>query len=565
MRLFLAGLFITGLCCSGDIVGGGQNRVPTGSSSGVDSNGGTQAKPSACQPNIHQSKAPVRRMTRWEYDNTVFDLLGDDTHPSADFGAEEEALGFNNIAEVLVTNNSLAEKYLLASEKISTAAVTNPSRLSWLKCDFAAPQPSAAECAQRFVSAFGKKAFRRPLTAEESQGLMAVYAKGAMSGAVDSAGKPLSEFAAGLRLVIQAALNAPAFLYRLEWNAPASASEVSGYELASRLSYLLWGSMPDEALFQAVENGTLITKTDVAREAQRLLADPKARRMVTQFHTAWLDFDRAASVGKSPVVYPQYSAALGAAMQRETEAFIEYVSFGTPGTFRELLTAPYSVVDSTLATHYALSPVPAAGVWQRVDSAQRVGLLSQGALMAFYGHFDQTSPVHRGKLIRENFLCQPLQPPPPDVNITVPPLKPNSTTRERFAQHSSNPACSGCHALMDPIGFAFENFDSIGRYREREENIVIDTTGSMVGSDVKGTFVGLNALGSALAGSAQARSCYVTQWFRFAYGRGEDQAQDACALEQLNTAFESSGGNIKSLLLNLTQSDAFLYRNGEQP
>jgi hypothetical protein len=568
-------MLLVGCCssCTGEISGGAR-LPPTPIAPMVTPDPKPNQPPvkvSACVPGQHQSKANVRRMTRWEYDNTVFDLLQDDSHPAADFGSEEEALGFNNIAEVLVTNNALAEKYLLASEKISTAAVARLPSFSWFGCS-AQPMPSEeTACVEKFVGEFGRRAFRRPLSVAEKEGLMNVYTQGKASGANGSNGMPLSPMAAGLRLVIQAALNAPAFLYRVELNAQPQAMALEGYELASRLSYLLWGSMPDEALFAAVKNGQLQNKADVAREATRMLADPKARRMVTQFHLSWLDFDRITSVRKTASVFPEYSPELGVAMQQETEHFIEHVVFNSPGTFSELLTAPYTVANDRLARHYDLTPVPVPQQWQKIDAPNRVGLLSQGSLMSFYAHSDQTSPVHRGKLIRENFFCQELAPPPPSVNITVPTVRPNSTTRERFMEHSSNPSCSGCHVLMDPIGFAFENYDSIGRFRALEDNKTIDATGKFTGTDVDGTFIGLKTMASLLAQSAEAKNCYVKQWFRFAYGRGEQMptapgtSSDACAMEQLQDAFQKSGGNVKDLLFNLTQSDAFLYRNGEAP
>ncbi len=511
---------------------------------------------SACTAKPQPGPSPIRRLTRQEYDRTLRDLAADTTHPAAEFGAEEEALGFSNNAAALVTSPGLAQKYLAASEAVAKRLSADLTRVKGYACDPAVKGDDA--CASQFVDAFGTRAFRRALTPDEHRALLGVFATGRTLGAVDAAGQPVLPFIAGIELVIEAALQSPDFLYRTE----VAGSSLSDFELASRLSYLLWGSMPDEALLAAATAGHVHQSAEVKTQAERMMLDPKARETVAEFHRQWLDFDRIHNVGKAAAVYPQWSQALPDLMEHETNAFIEQVVFEGEGTWDALLTAPYSVVNAPLAAYYG-DPASSQGTaFQKtaIDPARRSGLLTQGSLLTVNAHSNQTSPVHRGKLIREAFLCDVMPPPPKEVVINVPEPTPGSSARERFAQHSSNAACKGCHTLMDPLGFPFEKFDGAGVYRETENGKPIDDSGEITASDVPGAFRGVGGLAAKLTASPRARHCYVKQWFRFGYGRGET-AIDACSLEQLDTQFEKSGRNVKQLLLGLTQTDAFLYRS----
>jgi hypothetical protein len=336
---------------------------------------------------------------------------------------------------------------------------------------------------------------------------------------------------------------------------------VTGYELASRLSYLLWGSMPDDTLLTAAGKGELDTPAQVLAQAQRMIQDPRSRALVVQFHQQWLDFDRIDKVGKAAAIYPDWSADIGTLMFQETSQFVEHVVFDGEGTWDALISAQYSYLNPQLAGFYGVAANMDPGFSKTTLDANHAGLLTQGTMMTINAHSDQTSPVHRGKLIREQYFCQPLPPPPAGVVIQVPAPDPNSTARQRFAEHSSNPACSGCHLLMDPIGFGFENYDGIGRFRTTDNNQPIDATGQTNATDVAGDFDGAAGLAQKLLQSSAAKHCYVKQWFRYGYGRGEQQA-DACSLEQLETSFENDGHGVKALLISLTGSDAFLWKAG---
>jgi hypothetical protein len=367
--------------------------------------------------------------------------------------------------------------------------------------------------------------------------------------------------------VIETALQSPPFLYRVEFGgAPAAGESVvrlTSWEVASRLSCLLWGSLPDGALFAAAAADELLTAEQVAAQARRLLDDPKARAAVANFHQQWLDYERIANVGKDTTLFPEWSSDIGALMREESRAFLDDAVFGQSGSFASLLTSPSTFLNAQLAAFYGFAG-PAGEAFERVDvdPAQRAGVLTLGTLLTINAHSNQTSPVHRGLLVRERLLCDVVPPPPPDVMVQAPEPNPDSTARERFAQHSANPACAGCHSLMDPLGFGFENYDALGRFRSEENGLAIDASGELTLTDVDGPFSGVVELAGKLAQSQEAHDCYVKQWFRFAYGRGETTG-DACSLATLGAQFSLTQGNIKELLVALTQTDAFLYRNAQ--
>jgi hypothetical protein len=291
-----------------------------------------------------------------------------------------------------------------------------------------------------------------------------------------------------------------------------------------------------------------------------MLDHPNARHLVGEFHRQWLDYERVANITKDAALYPDWSASVGDLMAHETSTFIEHAIFDDAGTLGTLLGAPYSYMNEELATFYGVTGVTGEA-FQRVDldPSQRAGLLTNGTLLVLASHTNQTSPTLRGKLVREQFLCDIVPAPPPDVSTQAPEIAPGSTGKDRFLQHTEDPSCAGCHNLMDPIGFGFENYDTVARYRTMEGEKPVDATGKVIASDVDGEFDGAVALSQKLSQSADVASCYAKQWFRYGNGRTEVET-DACMVSDLETRFRESGGNVKELLVGLTQTDAFLYR-----
>jgi hypothetical protein len=503
---------------------------------------------------------PIRRMTRFEYDNTLRDLLGDTTQPAKAFPPEEEVAGFNNQAGALTVSALLAEQYMKVAEGVSERAIPNLDTLM-PDCDPAADGADA--CGQHFIETFGKRAFRRPLTADEIANYKALF---------DwvMADPDLGAFEDGAKLVIQAMLQAPHFLYRPEFGGAnpvdVDVVQLTNWELASKLSYMLWNTMPDDELFQAAERGELATKEQLAAQARRMLEDPKAKDAIRNFHTQWLLLTHIDTIAKDTTIYPLYNDALRPLWKEEVQQFIEHVILQGEGTLNALLTADYTFVNAELAALYGdeiVSGAPTGEAFEQVslDPAHRAGLITQPALLARLAGATRTSPVYRGKFIREQLLCDLLPPPPNDLIIVPPELDPEKTTREQFEEIGAKPECAVCHNLMNPIGFGFENYDAIGLWRDTQNDKPIDATGEIVKSDdLDGTFDGAVDLAHKLAASQQVAECVSAQWFRFAYNRTVT-GDDTCNLGPVNEAFAASGYNIKELLIALTQTDGFFYRH----
>jgi hypothetical protein len=501
-------------------------------------------------------ESPLRRLTRFEYNNTVRDLLGDNSAAADAFAPEEVALGFDNQAASLGVTALLAEQYQTAAEAIAARAVRDLPGL--LGCDPAAAGEDT--CAARFIRSFGKRAFRRPLDHGQVERLSSLYAWG----------RERYDFAASIELVVEAALQSPSFLYRVEFGMPEPSAPgvvaLDPHETASRLSYLLWASMPDAELFAAADAGRLRTAREIEAQARRLLGDPRARAAVANFHRQWLGLDGLDGLAKDTDIYPAYHNTLRPLWKTETLRFLERVVFDEGGGLGAMFTAPYSMMNADLAAFYGVAG-PTGDAFERVplDPAQRGGFLTQAGVLARYAKSNQSSPVQRGKFVRTRLLCQPLPPPPNDMAIRPPVIDAHATTREKFREHSEDPGCAQCHELMDPIGFGFEHYDAIGAWRDLDHGLPVDASGLVRATqDADGPFDGAMELGARLAGSEGVRACVTTQWFRFAHGRGEGP-EDACSLTELRAAFAAAGHDVRELLVALTQTDAFRYRRAVVP
>ncbi len=484
------------------------------------------------------------------------DLLGVNTAVAATFPPDNAGLGFTNNADVLSVTNLLAEAYMTASESLATAAVANLATL--LPCATAGDDA----CAKQFISDFGLRAFRRPLSAAENASFFTLFGTGKMGSA----------FADGIELVIEAMLQSADFLYRVEKGDPTAAPDavapVDHYEMATRLSYFFWGTMPDKALFDAAGASKLGTSAEVEAQVRRMLADPKAKIAVGNFHSEWLNIGGVAGADKDKTLFPEFTDAIRVGLQQEASTFVDQV-FWNDGKFETLLFAPYSYMNKQLASFYGVAP-PNSDTFVKVDldPKQRAGVVTLGALLAANAKPNQSSPVLRGKFVREQFLCQQLPPPPANLVIVPPEVKPGSTTRERFAVHEKDPTCASCHKMMDGLGVGLEAYDPLGRWRTLDQGLPVDSSGTIIATrDADGAFNGGAELATRLGKSAEVRECLVTQWFRYANGRSEIAA-DACTLSRLYQAFDDGGHDMRELRVKIALSDAFRYRSlqgGGQP
>jgi hypothetical protein len=490
-------------------------------------------------------RSPLRRLSRTEYDNTVRDLLGDTTQPALQFEPDVLAQGFTNNADTQNVDTSLAQQYLVAAEALAVKATMDLPAL--MGCD---PTTGGDTCVRAFLTSFGQRAWRRPLAAAEIDTLDGIYATARVDFDVPTS----------VQTVLEAMLTSPNFLYRVEHGVPTAGASViplTSWEVASRLSYFLLGSMPDEALFSAAAADALRTPDQIAAQARRLLTGTNGAvtARIAQFFTEWLQLVDLASLQKDKTAFPSFTPTLGAAMLLETQTFVVRTIFEGPGDLRTLLTAPYTYAPAEVAALYGAGTPDADGKLM-LDPKERAGFLTQPAVMATFAKADSTDPVHRGKFVFEDVLCGSVPPPPANINITPPVITPNTTARQRFAEHDASATCAACHTFMDPIGLSFENYDGIGQWRDTEGGQTIDASGMLKGTDVDGPFVGAVELAQKLASSQQVAACAVKQLFRFAYGRFETP-EDQPTLDHLASAFGTSQQKLVELIVATTQVPAF--------
>jgi hypothetical protein len=514
--------------------------VPGAGGSGVPAAGGCQEAAPAV--------TAVRRLTGEEYASTLRDLLGDAQKMAPAFPKDDAGDGALADPRTLIVSPAWAANAMEAAESAAKLAVANLTTL--LPCN-----PAGAEqaCARQFAQGLARRAFRRPAAATEVDALMKVYAVGAQGGG----------FARGIEVLIRAVLQSPSFLYRVELGqrdgSSGRALRLTPHEVAARLSYLLWGTMPDQALSDAADAGKLSTGDEIAAQARRLLDAPRARARLVDFHGKWLGIDGVAEVARDPMAYPQFDEALAGSMRSGLDLFLGEVLGKGDGRLESLFTARFGYVDAKLAPLYGV-PAPAGGAMTRVelDPKQRAGLLTNVGLLTAHTQADESEPIHRGKFVRERLLCTIPPDPPADLMVTPPMPRPGVSIRERLAEHSSLPACRACHELMDPIGLGFEAYDALGRFRTSEAGKPVDDHGTLSMTDVDGPFQGAIELGQKLSGSAQVRQCLIETTFK--YTHGPDATGDACVRDKLTAAFDGAGHDIRALVIAITRTDGFRYR-----
>jgi hypothetical protein len=301
----------------------------------------------------------------------------------------------------------------------------------------------------------------------------------------------------------------------------------------------------------------------VAKQASRLMVDPRFRGMLSSFHGQWLELANLAGAEKDAKLFPAWNPALKAALAEESRRFVEHVLTEGDGKLETLLTAPYSFLTGPLYDLYGVARPAAATGWQRAElnRNERAGLLTQAGLLATMAHENRTSFILRGKLIREALFCATIPPPPPEVPDTDAKLPPTATARERAAAHRDRAECKTCHDLFDPIGFAFETYDAIGKYRATEANgQPIDSRVMLTGTvKLDGPVANALELAAKLATADEVRDCVARQWMRYALGR-EDSPDDAASLTAARKSFRDSGGKVSELLVALARSDALRYQ-----
>lgn len=540
----------TGGSSSGSAGSAGETPGPTSPSGGAGTvTGGSagMAGATASVDNGLPGRSLIRRLSNVEYGATIKSLLGDTTDYAAAFPTDSVVNGFTNNTDVQDVGPALAEQFVVVAEKIAAKAAQNADTL--LGCKLA----DGDTCVGSFIDRFGRRAWRRPIDATEKEDLLGVFRKG----------RDAYSATMGLQLLIETFLVSPSFLYRAEVGVPVAGqpyAELTSWEIASRLSYFLTGTMPDDLLFAAAEADSLRTKEGIEAQARRLLGTSAARSQVADFFSGWLNLRAVERLERDPVQFPQWKANLPSLLTAETRAFATAVIFDGQGDLPTLLTAPFTYGDPSLAAFYGGQAGPAQGNVARIDlpADKRAGILTQASFLATHAKEIQTDPVARGKFIRERILCQGIAPPPADAMIVAPTVTPGTTTRQRFMEHEAEPVCAACHKLIDPIGLAFEHYDAAGSWRDMEQGQPIDASGDLTATDVSGAFVGVVEMTKRLAKSEIVSECFVRNWFRFTFGRGESDSETA-RIETITKALAGADGKVLELLVALTTTPDFRY------
>lgn len=508
----------------------------------------------------------AERLNQTQYTNTVHDLLGTSQTPASSFPPDETDLGFDTISAALTLQPAHVEQYLAAAQSLMTEffarPATDPWRTRYITCDYAAGN---AACMQQILTNFASKAWRRPVVDSELAPYLAL-----------AAAQPTPQ--AGLTLAMEGVLISLKFVYRLEFDPNPDDTTIhalSAYELASRLSYLLWSSMPDDTLFAAAASGALLTSDGLKAQIARMIGmTAKSQEFVNTFGAEWLGLNQLTVITPDPTLFPNYNSTLSQSMVAETTDFLlDFFNNGLP--LNQLLTANFTYVNSTLASFYGLPAVQGTAL-QRVSTVgtHRGGLLTQGTYLAGYSDPTSTSPVKRGLYVLARLMCSPPPNPPVGVNtnLAVEPNAANLSVRQQLEQHEMmGPVCASCHKVMDPIGLGIENYDAIGQYRTSDSFGPIDATGTIPSPTGSGTvsFDGEPQLAATLATDPRVGPCAVQQVVTFGIGRPfaglGGPSTDTPILNRIATAATAGGSSFVSVLNGLIQDDVFRSRRAASP
>lgn len=496
----------------------------------------------------------LRRLTEAQYRNSIADILGPDIVIGGRF--EPIVRPAHELIAIGASSSTISpaglEQFDAMARGIAAQVFDEKHRAMFVKCVPAAPTGPDSTCAAQVLAPIGRYAFRRPLTAAET----VAYVKIAGDAATQT-----GSFYAGLELALAAILVSPNFLYVVESaeSDPDHPGDLSldAYSRASRLSFLLWNTTPNESLLQAAVHGDLDDPVRLQAIAERMVASPRLEAGIRAFFSDMLLFEKFDEIAKDPIIYRRFNQAVAKDLPEQLLRTIVDHLVTQRGDYRELFTTRRTFITRSLGPIYGV-PVHASKGWEPLEfgpDSGRAGLLSQAGFLALYSHSGRSSPTLRGRAVRELLLCQPVPNPPGNVNFTVvqdtsnPVLR---TARARLTAHSTDPVCAACHRITDPIGLPLETFDGIGAYRRQENGADIDTSGAFDGAE----FTGVDGLGKAVANSTSATECVANRTLEYATGRPADGHEAAAAT--LVKAFATDGYNIPALFLRVaTLPDAY--------
>jgi len=498
----------------------------------------------------------MRRLLAKQYQNSIGSLLGPAAALAAKPPPDISTKGFESIGatEVTPSDNALGQ-YEVSARAVAEVVVSDISQVPGrIGCTPTGPEDVA--CFETFVRSFGRRAFRRPLTTDE----VTRYVN--LTAAI--AARHRNAYA-GVSYAISAFLQSPNFLYQVEVGErdpdEGSRRRLTGYEMATRMSFFLLDTTPDDAMLDAAEAGQLVAPQSIRASAEELVDRSEAKAALDNFYEERFKLRDITSLTKDPAKFPAFSVELAEAMRQESLLLLRDVVWTNDADYRDLFTSPYAFVDANLATLYGTPPVTSGGFEKRMLPETRRGVFGQAGFLSIEAHPTSTSPTRRGRFVSERMLCIEVPPPPPEIVTELPMPIPGMpmTMRQRLAQHAGFEQCAGCHVRMDGIGLSLENFDAIGAFRTNDEGLPIDASGEIF---EVGTFTGLTGLSTLVRDMPELHRCWVRSLYRHATGHVESEG-DELALLKVDETFEASY-RLKQLLVEIVASDSFRFVDNKE-
>lgn len=564
------GLTVTSLACTGSLVGDGAGDCadcglgsgaaggsgPNGvSGNGTSGNGTSGNSPTDNPPGIEGIGWSTRypRLSHQQWENTVRDLLALDALPnlSSTFALDPDSSRFDTYAVHTVSSN-LWQDYQRGAETLAAEVARDATRLARMV------SPAALSDAEAFVTELGERAFRRPLTQDEIESHAELFEQGA---ALFPGGEA---FASGAELVIRAFLQSPHFLYRVESSTAAQDGKIwlNDYEIASRLSYGLWNTMPSPELFAAAKAGTLKTSEGIATWTRNMLQDPRAKGPLVGFHDQLFNVENFGTIAKSRTLFPTFTDALAPVLREEARLFFEEIVVTRGASVAGLLTTPVTFVNEDTAPFYDLTGSYGSALTRvDLDPAKRAGILTHIGFLSKYGSQTQSDPILRGVHVSLDIICSSL-PAPPNNIPPLPAILEGQTNRQRVDMSTSVQPCAACHeTFINPLGFAFESYDAVGQWRDTDNGQPVDTTATFVLDGQSVSYDGAVQLSQLLAASPSVHRCYSNNWLEYVMGR-KPAAEESGVLDNLAAA-SLQADSMSSLLSSLTALETFRARPQE--
>ena len=495
----------------------------------------------------------MRRLTQKQYEQTIADLFGHDIVVGGPFEPDVREAGLLAVGagQVSVAASGV-EQYNKMGRNIAAQVVDEKNRAVLVGCTPASVNKPDEACAKQFLDRVGKFLYRRPLSDSELNNRVA---------AANEAAKLRGNFYLGLQTSLATLLVSPQFLFVQE----ATVTDKSGterldaYSKASRLSFFLWNNAPDDELLAAAAKGDLDTQKGLSKQVDRMIASPRLEDGIRAFFTDMLEFERYETLSKDSTLYPKFNFKVGEEEQEQTLRTIVDHLITRNADYRDLFTTRNTFLTRTLAAIYEVPLKSVNGGWQPYEFAPdsgHTGILTQASFVSLHSHPGRTSPTLRGKALREALLCQKVPDPPGNVNFAIvqDTNNPNyKTVRQRLTAHATEAMCTGCHKIMDPMGLALENFDTVGGYRKNENGVKIDASGELDG--VK--FTDAVSLGKALHDNPSTSSCIVNRIYSYGVGRKPTKSETEWLKTTALKNFEADGYKVPMLLKRIATSDTF--------